>query len=1161
MKNRTYLIIALSFICIFGHAQTDVEVLFRTGHINKITATAISPDSRMLATVDASNLIVIWDLNTRQQKYAINGMEDEISIIMFSSDGKYLIGAGSNIDGFGNELIGRAKNRSIKFWDAKTGKELHSTALDNKIYFMDYTHDGKLVTFETGTMGCPVFYRDPENGEKLAKQKVSGFLPVPENYAFSPDGKLLAIASTSGAAKGKTIAKQMAKDILFGTKELEKSGYLLIQDLETDKLIENIHIGHDDGMLTGKNTRQMKFTSDGKYLIMAGVYPEENIKVLNTETMEFKHNMTTEHPVDGLDISKDNKYFYTTNQSKNEILKWSIGGWNIVERIETRTPVSDIKFSPDGKYFVTVGGSEYTKTNELRLWDYKTGKNIGKFEEMIPFVTGAVFDKKNMIVGTSDGQVQIINLQNAEIVNNFDIGNGETRVGISSNGKYIVTSAIDRNEFKMEGMTMFCPQTSKIWSTTDYALVKEIPGFAQTIVSPANQQCLAIKWYVLRSELCILDIETGNTIISDKIVGNQTFFDFSDDGQYFIGTKQGLIGQNIGVWETSTLKNKFRARNFDVKGGQRVTTMKFTPGGNKILCGIGHLQKYNYGLLREWELSSGKPARTFLSIENGAVFTAVYSPDGKYLVCGIVYEDRSNAVKIFDVATAQLADTMQNVGLPFAFSNDGNYMLAYGSETMKQLNIIDLKAKKVNLRYLKINEQADCILLTNDNYYKITQNAYKAVSFRKDDKTYPFEQFDVIYHRPDIVAKQLPYSDDKIVDYYHRIYQKRLQKLNLNENKLDKTFHIPQINVKTDIPITTNQKHIDIEIAANDTKYPIERLNIWINDVPVYASKGKQLQSNQSINKVVSLELSSGENKIQISVTNNKGVSSVKTTNYVTCTAPKSSNNLYILAIGVSDYDDNEFDLDFAAKDASDMVNLFSRRKGFDNIYVKKIFDKEATRENIIGAHKFLDQSKVDDQVILFISGHGLLNENLDYFYATRDIEFRKPTGRGLPFEEVEKLLDGIGARQKIMFVDACHSGEIDKESVEFSDVAIASSDNVKQKGFKPIGNVETSVGLANSFELMKAMFADLRRGSGATTISSAGGAEFSYESDEWKNGVFSYSIIEGIESMKADKNNDSKIHVSELREFVGNRVRELTNGKQSPTFRSENLEFDYVIW
>ena len=100
-----------------------------------------------------------------------------------------------------------------------------------------------------------------------------------------------------------------------------------------------------------------------------------------------------------------------------------------------------------------------------------------------------------------------------------------------------------------------------------------------------------------------------------------------------------------------------------------------------------------------------------------------------------------------------------------------------------------------------------------------------------------------------------------------------------------------------------------------------------------------------------------------------------------------------------------------------------------------------------------------------------------------------------------------------------------------------------------------------NSFELMQQLFADLRRATGTVIISSAGGAEFAFESSEWKNGVFTYSVLEGLKTGNADANKNGEITVSELRDYVFARVKELTNGKQNPTSRKENLEFDFRVW
>jgi len=92
-------------------------------------------------------------------------------------------------------------------------------------------------------------------------------------------------------------------------------------------------------------------------------------------------------------------------------------------------------------------------------------------------------------------------------------------------------------------------------------------------------------------------------------------------------------------------------------------------------------------------------------------------------------------------------------------------------------------------------------------------------------------------------------------------------------------------------------------------------------------------------------------------------------------------------------------------------------------------------------------------------------------------------------------------------------------------------------------------------------MFTDLRKGSGAMVISSASGKEFAFESAEWQNGVFTYSFLEGLKSGNADMSKDQTISVSEVRDYVGKRVNELTNGKQTPTSRTENLENDFRVW
>ena len=101
---------------------------------------------------------------------------------------------------------------------------------------------------------------------------------------------------------------------------------------------------------------------------------------------------------------------------------------------------------------------------------------------------------------------------------------------------------------------------------------------------------------------------------------------------------------------------------------------------------------------------------------------------------------------------------------------------------------------------------------------------------------------------------------------------------------------------------------------------------------------------------------------------------------------------------------------------------------------------------------------------------------------------------------------------------------------------------------------------------LKNIIFADLRRGTGAIVITSSSGTEYSYEgvTDKGKrvrNGVFTYCFLSGLEDFKSDKNNDKSIQVSEIMNWVYDLVIQLTQGKQTPTMRRENIEFDYAIY
>ncbi len=343
----------------------------------------------------------------------------------------------------------------------------------------------------------------------------------------------------------------------------------------------------------------------------------------------------------------------------------------------------------------------------------------------------------------------------------------------------------------------------------------------------------------------------------------------------------------------------------------------------------------------------------------------------------------------------------------------------------------------------------DHIIITPDHYYFGTRNSLKGIGFKFGKLFISPEQFDLRFNRPDIVLKRLGFAPASVVNSYHRAYQKRLQKMNFTEQMLGAEIHLPEIRIATqDLPLTTTQPGIRFDIDAADSRFKLDRINVFVNNIPVFGVKGMDLRplGLQSVQKRIEARLSVGKNKIQVSCLNEKGVESLLETVEVEYIHPGSKPNLYVAVVSVSRYADAKMNLKYAAKDGRDLASFFLRRTdNYNRVFVDSLFNEKATRENILALKGKFNETDVDDEVMVFVSGHGLLDNNLDFYFGTHDVDFNDPGLRGLKYEDLETLLDGIPARKKLIMIDACHSGEVDKTRLKVStDQSVVLAKNTK---------------------------------------------------------------------------------------------------------------------
>ncbi len=387
---------------------------------------------------------------------------------------------------------------------------------------------------------------------------------------------------------------------------------------------------------------------------------------------------------------------------------------------------------------------------------------------------------------------------------------------------------------------------------------------------------------------------------------------------------------------------------------------------------------------------------------------------------------------------------------------------------------------------------------------------------------------------------------------------------------LAQDVHVPEVRIDPAVlPFSSTSRILKVHMTAKDSTEELESLNVYVNGVPIYGAAGMELRNKHTKywEHDLQVELGEGTNQIEISALNVRGAESLRRRGQTVYTGPaEGRRDLYVLAIGVSEYADQRYNLNFAAKDAADMIGFWKRNETrFGQVHCLRLLDKDATKEKILGARSFLAKAKVDDEVILFFAGHGLLDDRLDYYFAAHNINFDRPSERGLSYNDIESLLDGVLARKRLLLIDSCHAGEVDKQDT----TAVSADPTGGNKGglgpgvriVRPRARPGKSyVGLSNSFSLTQSLFADLRRGSGAEVIAASGGQEYAYEAGGWNNGLFTAMVLEGLKG-KAKTDRDGRIRVSELRDYVVKRVRELTGGRQQPTTRAENLESNFFLW
>lgn len=923
---------------------------------------------------------------------------------------------------------------------------------------------------------------------------------------FTPDGRLLASVGQDKTAR--------VWEVASGKKLFSFSGEFIalspdgktLASINRDKLVQLWE------MKSGKELRsfsitaksipyQLEYTPDGKNLIaVIGDILYLIDASSGKEVRSFKGYVGKLDP--------KGRYWASTPSFSNNLSLWDLStGKEAAALPGHNQDIKNLVFSPDGTYLASA--SEDSQ-GLIKLWEVASGKELLSLSVMYPEAMVFSPDSTNLATSTNAG----FTTDEYDAVQVWELSSGKK-------------------------LRDFVGQTSAL---TDVAF------------SPDGRHLTISSWnYIRRWEL-----QKGREL--GPLAGSYDTMRmaYSPDGRYLAG---GGRDGNVWVWELKNGKEKIIFSFFrEIPTG--LETVSFS-ADSKMVCAT-----FDVTEPKAWQIPSGKEVTT-LSEEDFAAKCQPLdrksrkSPDGKYLA-----EISGQTIKLKDAATnKELRSFVGHTSsvLTLAFSPDSRFLASIDLHNTTRVWRVDGAASMV----LVSSQSGEWLIYTDDGLFDSSPGGVSLVSAIDGMKGYNIDQLAIKNNRPDLILQSMGLGSPELIDYYYKRYLNRLKKAKLEESQLKGAFQdLPKATItKTEL---ASDAQLSLSLTLED-KESLKFYQLYLNGVATYEGFGKEVSGKkQSLTEKIAL--TSGVNRIEVSAINASGQESLRELVFIQ--GPELAPDLYFVGFGVSDYLDKDIpDLKYADKDAKELGQAFEKLKGYNQKIIKIFVNEQVNKASLTEAKELLKKARPQDTVVLFIAGHGMhdRDELATYYYITHDTQLTlskdgPPTldaSTAISFEEIEGLLSGLQARQKLFLMDTCESGERDESDAALALLGASSRglgaraigvSKISQAPKKTAKKPKKSNARPWLLERDRYIYQDLAKRTGAIVFSSSRGGEYSFESKKLENGLFTEALLQALSGKAADQNKNGSISEEELQKYVNKEVATLSSDLQHPTVDRNNL-------
>ncbi|MEN0061272.1 MAG: caspase family protein [Myxococcota bacterium] len=975
------------------------------------------------------------------------------------------------------------------------------------------------------------------------------------DLALSPDGRLLATASDDGQVgvwnldDGTMLQvfehEKAVETVIFGARGKTvitgaHDGVARIFDVAQGQLVRELpHPGWvfvdrlNDGRLVTSSISEVRiwasdFSRTDLRLAPSDTFQSATVSADGSRIAIQRKSQVTVHDASGRvrgTLDHNAEVTHLAFGPGRRLLTTSLDGTAQVWNTNTLNPITTYRgheeevdrayFSSDGTRVASVGG-DY----RAHIWDAETGETQAVFGGIdnslgVPLIVHQVTLREaddTLITGHADGQLWAWDLRTRE-----PVGRLRSRVDLamsvdaSPDGRYLVAAhgpkatlfdlRFGREHAVLEGHQSNIQQ------------VRFAPDGATVFTAASDSG--AVAW----------DAATGEAraaFVGEHQAGLRDLAVAPDGASIVTAGEDGLAVW----WDVATQKAK---RRLEGHTGD-IWAVAMAPDGRRLVTGGEHAE------VRLWNLDETQPPRLVTvphrTSRPPTVLTATFTPDGAEVLIGTIYRE----ILRLDANTGDILQTVKREGpvSTLRFTSDGRDLIAGNFNGVTQR--LDPKTLTPRESFARLDSFVLDALAWPDAPWVVSAGMDGTVRFFERGASEAQATlllagggFAVIDRDGRFDAEEAEQNALWVIDgmgyalgqLRDEFYDPGLLAKVLRQTVTPRRT-VPELRaIAPPAKVTVEGPRPDgrVRLTAEDRGGGVGEVFATLNDTDVSSVVQTTCGQFDVPCEVDLSELPTWaaglENTFRVQMSNLAG--SVQSRGLLITTKaagrpPRDPPDLWVLAVGSSDYTGTQLDLAYPALDGHQIASAL-RLAGLSGFGTERthirvlttdttlpLFHDTPSRDSLDEAFAWLQQADVLDTVVVFFAGHGVAwsdEQSDDYFFllpsAASLEDVRDPNLRQLRTwsgDDLAVALSRVPARKRVVILDTCAAGKLDQSlTVE----RMLSSDALRAH-------------------------ARARHRTGAWVLAGAAADQISYEASRFGQGLLTYSLLEAMKGPALDE-------------------------------------------